>query len=109
MGFIKAPQSTYVPDLAKIDDKWMGKYSKDVWCCDAHRNHPSALYPYTNGKRFADLKGAIAPGDSFTFCLNMKDNTCEVSHNGKSLGVIFRDLPSEISPAVVLNPALSGV
>ncbi len=101
IGFIRAPQSTYVPDLGSMTGKkWMGNYGENVWCCDTNLNH-TKLYLYSQGKRDTSLNCTkIVVGDRFGVKLNMKEKTCEVLHNGKNLGVVFRDLPSEVSPAV---------
>ncbi len=103
LGFIRAPQSTYVPNLATMKGKnckWLGIYSENTWCCDAIVNW-NVLLPRWNGRRIEDLKCVkIAVGDRFGFKINTEKKTCEVFHNGKSLGVVFKDLPTEISPAI---------
>ncbi len=101
MGFIRAPQSTYVPDLASLQGgKCLYNYGANAWCCDTYLN-ATALYHYSNNKAFTTLNSTkVVPGDRFGFKFNFKDKTCEILHNGKNFGVVFKDLPSEISPAV---------
>ncbi len=101
MGFIRAPQSTYVPDLASLQrGQWLGIYGENAWCCYAYLNGTS-LSPHSNDKAFTTLNCAkMVPGDRFGFKFNLKEKTCEILHNGKNFGVVFRDLPSEISPAI---------
>ncbi len=102
LGFIRAPQSTYVPKLAEMmkgsNCNWLGNI-KNTWCCDAVLNW-TKLLPQCHGNRWELNCVKIAVGDRFRFKINMEKKTCEVFHNGKNLGVIFKDLPTEISPAI---------
>ncbi len=101
IGFIRAPQSTYVPDLGSLNEKWMGNYGENAWCCTKAGLGSTSWSGYSQGFSSRTLKcQKIVVGDRFGVKLNMKEKTCEVLHNGKNLGVVFRDLPSEISPAV---------
>ncbi|RUP45342.1 hypothetical protein BC936DRAFT_148291, partial [Jimgerdemannia flammicorona] len=42
--------------------------------------------------------------DYITFHLNMKNRTCSLSINGKNHGIVFRNLPKMVYPAVILYP-----
>ncbi len=39
-------------------------------------------------------------GDRFGFRHNLKDGTCEILWNNLNLGIIFKNLPNEIIPAM---------
>ncbi len=61
----------------------------------------TSLTPQSNNKGCTKLNCTkVVPGDRFGFKFNFKEKTCEILHNGKNFGVVFKDLPSEISPAV---------
>ncbi len=102
-GFVRAPYTTYVPDLATTT-KWLGGYGPNAWCIVLVNNWDS-MHIYHNSSalhnhlKLPEGKKSKA-GDRFGFELNLKNKTWEVFHNGVNMGVVLKDLPSEISPAM---------
>ncbi len=57
------------------------------------------IRPYHNGEYVKEVEcKQMRIGDSMEFQLDMVKKTCEIIHNKKSLGIVFKDLPNEIIP-----------
>ena len=98
-GFIKAPFEKYISDICNDDTsiRNMGDAGWCIWC----QNGDTQCYAWHNDKVEKSVPtNTMKDGDSFVFRIDFPRRVCEVSHNGRSLGVVFENVCSELQPAI---------
>ena len=96
LGFIENPISKTINSW----NNWLGNEFYDY--AIGINNKTRKCFPYAQSKSNGPIKLSKVPqkNDKIYFIIDLNQRTCQILHNNYDLGIIFRNIPTDIVPAI---------